>query len=1086
MPYRLGLDLGTSSCGLLALRLGEKGNPDEAVLGSVDIFSEPLLPPKQGGVGEPKKSARRQARQQSRQIDRRARRYRGIAYLAPHLGIDPENIPPDPGQHIHKLRAQAANGRIELADFFIVLMKLAKRRGYAGSFRVKKPDDKDAGTVEPGIQNLKKAMLAEQKKLGSQKPLTLGEYLNARFEAGKHLRLKDDGLYASRMMVVEEFEHIWKTQEEHHAVLNQSVDGSPLKNIFRQAIFFQRPLKSPSPMVGHCPLEPSLPRAPWAQMAAQCFRIEKQISDLRWGIGRSAQFLSSEQKSIIRGLLEKQKEVSFSTIIKAFAKHSAEGPQGIGLNIHRASRESLKGNTTLAAFRALGLEDQWRDLAERTQIQVVNFLADLGSPDALDDDNWPNAFSRTQRDKTTGRDRQVQREFDSNMVDFINLMRSHQKFGRLTSMGFDGGRAGYCIKALSKLIPLLEEGWHEREAIEQAYPGHFDKQEICDELPLPPETGNVVVDVALRQVYRAVRRAIDQLGEPPSQIVVELSRDMALGLGKRGEIENRINANQRDRKKAAKEIEDHDATPSQRNIHRYLLWESQAHHCPYCKKRMSLGDALSSDTEREHILPRSLTRVGGKRNQLVLAHRACNQEKGNNTPWQAFGADPERWQIIEDNAALFAKDKKMRGKARLLLLTDWENEVLDDATIKGFSDRQFQESSWIAKKAAHWLRAICTDVAVSRGGITAHLRKIWGLDTVIARVRYESGLPVLDTDGKAITQDEFEHYRGWWEGHSRDQGAQHTDRRIEKRIDHRHHLIDALVVGMTSRSLYKKMARNYKAENEKAMEGRRANFSLHVEPPIRGIRKLALELARECEPWHKPDRHPDGAIFQGTAYGLSKEVDENGQHKLAVRIFVKDIAGPSNSADVARKSIAGIESSITRDAVLAEFDKRLAGGQSVKEALSKPILHPENGTPIRRVRVLRDSESTAAEIVHQDRQGVEHHKHLVHAGNAYLEIKVEDGKLIGSPRLVPIQQAMKEKHSRPPEGVRRFWKGDTIKNCQDNSLYLVRQIKAQGGGMLVMTPATEAREVRDMKASDGLKKISGKGLAIFTIETRNV
>lgn len=1086
MPYRLGLDLGTSSCGLLALRLNEGGTPDEAVLGSVDIFSEPLLPPKQGGVGEPKKAARRQARQQSRQIDRRARRYRGIAHLAPHLGLNPDNLPPDPGQVVHKLRAQTARERTELADFFLVLMKLAKRRGYAGNFRVKKPDDKEAGTVEPGIQNLKQAMLAAQETLGSQQPLTLGEYLNARDEAGEHLRLKDDGLYASRAMVVAEFEHIWDTQAEHHPALRQIVDDRPLKDVFRQAIFYQRPLKSPSPMVGHCPLEPSLPRAPWAQMAAQRFRIEKQISDLRWDIGRSAQPLSSEQKAIIRGLLEKQKEVSFTTLTKALAKNNAEGPQGAGLNIHRASRESLKGNTTLAAFRTLGLENEWRDLAEKNQIQVINFLADLGSPDALDDDNWPNAFSRTRHDNDTGRDRQVQRKFDSHMVGFINIMRSHEKFGRLTSMGFDGGRAGYCIKALSKLIPLLEESWHERDAIKQAYPGHFDEQEIHDELPLPPETGNVVVDVALRQVYRAVSRAIDQLGEMPDQIVVELSRDMALGLGKRGEIENRINANQRDRKKAAKEIEDHDATPSQRNIHRYLLWESQAHHCPYCKTRMSLGDALSSDTEREHILPRSLTRVGGKRNQLLLAHRACNQEKGNNTPWQAFGADSERWRIIEDNAALFAKDKKMRGKARLLLLTDWENEVLDDATIKGFSDRQFQESSWIAKKAAHWLRSICAKVAVSRGGITAHLRKIWGLDTVIAQVRLESGLPVLDTDGKPISQEAFERYRGWWEGHPHDQGAEHTDRRIEKRIDHRHHLIDALVVGMTSLSLYQKVARNYKAENEKAMEGHRANFSLHVEPPIREVRKLALELVRECEPWHKSDRHPDGAIFQGTAYGLSKEADENDQHKLAVRIFVKDMAGPSNSADMARKTIAGIESSITRDAVLMELDKRLASGQSAKEALSKPILHPENCTPIRRVRVLRDSESTAAAIVHRDRHGIEHRKYLVHAGNAYLEIKVEDAKLIGSPRLVPIQQAMKEKNSRPPEGVCRFWKGDTVRNCQDNSMHLVRQIIAQGGGMLVMTPATEAREVRDMKASDGLKKISGKGLVNFVVETRNV
>lgn len=1086
MAYRIGLDLGTASCGVIALRLDGNGAPDEAVFESVHIFSEPLLPPKQGGVGEPKKAARRHARQQRRQIDRRASRYRGIAYLAPLLGLNAAEILPDPGQRIHSLRARAARERIELSELFLVLMKLAKRRGYAGSFRVKDKDDKDAGTVEPGIRDLKLAMLNTQKQRGADQPLSLGEYLNHRFQMGQTLRLKDYGLYASRDMVVAEFETIWETQAEHHPVLSQTTAKDAIKDQFRRAIFYQRPLKSPSPMVGHCPLEPTLPRAPWAQMAAQNFRIEKQISDLRWGIGRSAQSLSNEQRSVIRDLLAKQKEATFSTILKAFEKQNIQGPTGAGLNMQRASRDGLKGNTTLATFRKLGLLDEWEALDERTQIQVINFLADLGSPDALDDDDWPNKFSKNAGDDRGSGAKQVPRVFDPAMVDFVNLLRANDKFSRLTTMGFDGGRAGYCIKALNRLLPLLQEGWHEREAIEQAYPGHFKERDLQQELPLPPETGNVVVDVALRQVYRAVHQAIDELGELPAEIVVELSRDMALGLGKRGEIENRINANQRDRKRAAKEIEESGATPSQRNIHRYLLWESQLHYCPYCADRIGLADALSSVTEREHILPRSLTRVGGKRNQLVLAHRSCNQEKGNNTPWNAFGTDAQRWRIIEDHSALLAKDKRTRSKARLLLLKDWEGEVLDDKTIADFSDRQFQESSWIAKRAAHWLRSICSDVSVSRGGLTAHLRRIWGLDTVIAQVRFESGLPVLDTDGKLITPEDFERYRGWWDGHRHEQGAQHTDRRIEKRIDHRHHLIDALVVALTSRSLYQRMARNYKAENEKAMEGRRAKFSLYAVPPIRDIRLLALDLVRECLPHHKPDQHPDGRIFKDTAYGLSKEANKQGQHKLTLRVMLKGLAGKGDSADKVRKSISNIESELTRDAVLKEFDRRVAAGNSPQEAFATPIMHPVNGTPIRRVRLLGDSDTTAARVVHKDRHGIEHSKYYIHAENSYLEIQVVDGKLVGKPRLVPIREAMKVKHSDPPEGVRRFWKSDTVSDSKDAKQYLVRQIKSRGGGMLVLTPITEAREVRNMKSAEGLKTISGSGLASLSLSKKNV
>ena len=56
------------------------------------------------------------------------------------------------------------------------------------------------------------------------------------------------------------------------------------------------------------------------------------------------------------------------------------------------------------------------------------------------------------------------------------------------------------------------------------------------------------------------------------------------------------------------------------------------------------------------------------------------------------------------------------------------------------------------------------------------------------------------------------------------------DRFIDKRIDHRHHVIDALVTAMTSRGLYQKMAKHWKAERE---AGRKPNLS--VSPPMRNV-----------------------------------------------------------------------------------------------------------------------------------------------------------------------------------------------------------------------------------------------------------
>ena len=58
-----------------------------------------------------------------------------------------------------------------------------------------------------------------------------------------------------------------------------------------------------------------------------------------------------------------------------------------------------------------------------------------------------------------------------------------------------------------------------------------------------------------------------------------------------------------------------------------------------------------------------------------------------------------------------------------------------------------------------------------------------------------------------------------------------TDRRLKKRIDHRHHVIDALVTAMTSRGLFQKMARLQDAA-ERRNSGERTWPTLAEKPPI--------------------------------------------------------------------------------------------------------------------------------------------------------------------------------------------------------------------------------------------------------------
>ena len=1106
MRYRLGIDLGTASIGAVALKLNEQGIPLGAPWHAVRIFQEPL---EKGQAGlKPKKAARRLARQQRRQIDRRARRLRLIAHLAPLLGLDPKRVPPHPGPGFSALRARAARERIELDDLLRVLLRLAKRRGYKGEFRTTGKDS-ETGVVKSGSGKLAEAMaeLARQRQVGR---VTLGEYLHYRHaELGLPIRMKldredVDDLYALRGMVEDEFEQIWQTQAKHHPVLNERHEGRPIKEHFQEAIFFQRPLKSPAPMVGNCSLEQNLPRAPRTQPAAQAFRIEKTLADLRWGMGKRVTGLSPAQKTEIRRLLNDPDElrtdgtITFKKIYQALEEAGCPRPDTRGLNLDRSSREELKGNTTLKAFQKFGLLTQWQALDERTQIQVINFLADLGSPEQLDNHDWHQHIRKA---NAKGYERKDMRQFSQEMIDFINQLRACGKFDRLSKMGFEGGRSAYSIKALKKLTEWMQAPeWRddpgknpridEDAAVRECYPEHFKKSGLTSTLPEPPKTGNDVVDGALRELQKVVNQCIAKLDEPPAEIIVETTRELGAGPERRNEWERRAAANQKRRKQAAKKISEAGEIATGTKILRYLLWGEQEENCPYCERKIGIHEALNgAATHFEHILPRSLTQVGRKRSELVLAHRECNSAKGDRTPWQAWGNDPQRWAQIEGRAQRFEElGKKHYGKdrplamayfrkARLLTLKDHVEEVMNDESIAGFADRQLHQSSWIAKAATAWLGSICGNVFASRGEMTAGLRAAWRLDTVIPEVRYEEGYRVFDTDGKPISKEDFDRFRKQWEGRlASSDNTDRTERRIDKRIDHRHHLIDALTIAQTSRGLYQKMARRYVEETKAIQRGEKKRRDWGIEPPLGNVREIALELVRNCNLTHKPDRLPNGRFFKDTAYGAAHD-EQSDQWRLTLRCRLTDLIDNQNNKAKTRSNLSTIVSAEVRQIVLQAFDERIAQGMNPKEALTKPIEYPRYRTTIHKVRCYQKQGrgflqlDGATLITHRSRQG-EHSKRVVSDGYACLDVITENNNL-KEVQLVTLDQFQR---SKKPRGATHFFKGDTVIDIRDGKRYLIHQFNVVHGGSIFMAPIHETRLISQLKPDDGRKIVSGKSL----------
>lgn len=1096
MRYRVGLDVGTASLGVAAVSLDVNDQPTDLIWKHVRIFDEPLEK-SQAGL-KSKKAGRRAARMQRRQIDRRKGRTKQIAALANLVGIHIEPSE-DSGATLLGIRANAARAKISLSDLMRVFIRLGKRRGYGGAFRPKK-EGTVLGEVEGGSNDLNKAMalIAESRGLAN---ITLGEYLQERWQQGlptklkiKEKRDKEDelqNLYALRHQVEAEFEQIWQTQSAFYPELNIEHDGKPIKEKFKHAIFYQRPLKAVGGMVGQCGLEPTLARAPRAQLAFQRFRIEKTLADLRWGAGKRADKLSASQRAVIRQLCDEKEVVKFDAIYKALAAAGCPKPDTKGLNLDRLSRDEIPGNKTNHVFNKLDLGEAWQALDERTQIQVINFLADLGSPEQLDDPLWHTRFA-----KIDGTPRQLPEAF----VVFINLLKALEKFDRLSKMGFEGGRASYSIKALKNITEWLDNPWwsadwndqedgaknvDEESAIRACYREQLKQQRnisLLDKLDAPPATGNAVVDGSLRQIRYVMNRMIQELGAPPEQIVVEMAREMSVGVSARNERESENNKNRTARKKAEEAIRSANVTVTPSRVRRYLLWlEQDKGHCPYCDKKMiNLSDALNgAETEYEHILPKSLTQVGLKRSEIVLAHRSCNQEKGNRSPFQAFGHDEYRWKVIQSRAKSFA-DKKAYRKAKLLLLEDFENEVLNDDSIAGFADRQFHQTSWIAKEAAQWLQSVCkTKVSVSRGEMTAGLRRKWKLETVIPQVRAEEGLPILDEEGAVVTSEDFAKYRDVWEGHrvldnhGKLDKARHTDRKLDKRIDHRHHLIDAITIALTSRSLFAQMARQYKLDSERVGLSEKPRLRIGEVLPLKNVRELALAAVRECPLSIRHDRYPDGAIFQETAYGVAVKEGEN-KARLTLRIKLSDLIDPKKgTVEQAHKAIANIVSETTREIVIKAFNAHIASGKTALESLAEPIYQRLYGKQIaiKKVNCFTNSYADDVAIIsHTSKDGREHTKRLVNGGYAYLETEMLDGR-IGKQVLVNIQQAMKRRSKSMLENMVRLHKGDTVLDSKDGKKYRIGYFTLEGN--LHLIPIVDPRAFDAIKeAGSGKKKVS--------------
>ncbi len=836
--YIMGLDLGPNSIGwvLLTAEFDEQGNAvretgflDTSAAGhppaGVRVFEAGL-----DKIGTQKEASlnqtRRMARSARRVHERRRARKTKLKRVLAQAGF----LPYEPGEleqlfrkDPYALRARGLTQRLEPHEFGRALFHICQRRGFQSNRKSGKAKE-DRGIL--------KAMGDLQKAMEGAGARTLGEYFFLEANKGKRekgpsrlergeLRLR--ARHTRRDMYKEEFDLLWNKQEEFHPGLQDGV----LKKEAYDAIFFQHPfelteerrLKAPSranlhraPSLKECPLEKGEKCCPSGTWAAQRFRILKEVNNLKVAEGfRRERPLNGRERDRILELLDETKEVKFGKMRTEFEKLGLE-PES-EFNLERGGRSHLKGNAIDAALAAGLGKKTWRGLEEEEQEELRKALLEEEDPAHL-----------------------------NRLLARYDISEKNRK--RLVDFEPPSGYMGYSRKAIEKLLPYLEEGCNEYEAVSRAYP---DRQEgkALDSLPaliskgLPGELTNLtnpVVRRALVEVRKVVNALIREYGKP-RQIVVELAREMKGGPKERKEASKRMRHREAERKKAAQEVASLGGNPESReDILRYLLWKEQGQRCPYSGRTIACSHLFTGEVDIDHILPRWQSLDDSQLNK-VLCFRDQNRQKGQRTPAEWLGENSEEFQHLLRRVDEMCRKSGMNwGKYRKFQQIHVEAE--------GFARRQLNDTRYITRLVVRYLNLLYPPalregekaVRTSRGGLSAELRRHWGLNSLLAPVQA----------GKDVE--------------------------VKNRTDHRHHAIDAVVVALSSRANLKKYQDYWRSRSDldPADAERRKMGEGSFPPPWEGFRPDVLRVMERIHVSHRVIRKIHGSLHEETFYGPAK------------------------------------------------------------------------------------------------------------------------------------------------------------------------------------------------------------------------
>jgi CRISPR-associated endonuclease Csn1 len=1013
MGVRFSFDLGTNSLGFAVWRSGrgavqEYGEdaPLELLWSGVRLFKDGRNPKDQQSLATMRRIPKQARKRRDRFVLRRSDLMAALvgAGLMPAGEADRKRLEAlDP----YALRAAALDRPLEPFEIGRAIFHLNQRRGFRSNRKTDKKD-KDKGKIALASENLREALRERNCR-------TFGEFLwmRHRGQSDDPRRVRDPGrkptrirlegagakalyeFYPTRDMIREEFEAIWRAQAGHHPGLLTPERRESIARV----LFRQRDLKPPK--IGKCTFVPGEERLPKALPSVEAREVYERLAHIRISRGNGQdEPLSPLERDALASVLLNEGKMTYAKMRKAlklggFAR----------INFEQAGETEMKGSLTgklLSKVNHFG--PRWRALSWQ---QKDAFVAKL-----LDEPDEETLVARLMSEDGLSED--AARECAT-----IPLADGFSRLGPTANAAVldalknerdDNGRILTYAQAVLRAGQDREPPWHHSDERDgelfarlpyygqvlqrHVLPGSMEDKDRGDEAAFWGRIMNPTVHIGLNQLRRVVNALVARFGAP-DQIVVELARELKQNAEQK-EREQKQNRENRDaNEKRATKLAELGVPNDGEKRARLKLYEEQQRAgdgvalCPYSGRAIGLAQLFTSDIDVDHILPRSRTLDDSAGNK-VLCFREMNRVKRGKSPFDAFGDKPG-WEDIAGRADKLPNNKRWRFKPDAMKKFEEEG---------GFLARQLNETKYLSRLAKAYLGKVCDpdQIYVTPGTLTGLLRGKWGLNGLLG------------------------------------------DDNRKNRTDHRHHAIDAIVIGAMTRGLLNSLAREAGRAEQSEFDATLGKIPW----PFENFRDALRDSLEKLVVSNKPEHGKGGALHEDTAYGLiadPKEIKAIGN--LVRRKPVVDLTAGEVDAVRDKRLREKLQEAV---APFRDNKGKLpkANEKAYAAALAAFAATPlTDGKTMRRVRVGKEDVSA---VRLKDRRTGQPYKAVTPGENHHIDIvQMRDGSWKGFAATVfevnrPDWRPLWEQEKLGGKLVMRLHKGDAVEVLDDDGVRRVKMV----------------------------------------------